>query len=199
MSVPYIVMEMLKGEDLQKRVRREKKLSIDKANSIVLQTAKALGTAHGAGIIHRDLKPGNVFLIQNGDEELVKVLDFGVARTQAAVPRRTPKKSAALLGKPVHRIEISDDQATRVGTVVGTPQYMSPEQARGDKNIDHRADLWSLAVIAYRMLTGKLPFRAKTFDEIVIKLVSKDFIGGHPHRTGAAPRSRRLLRSRVLA
>jgi serine/threonine-protein kinase len=173
-DVPFIVMELLDGEDLQKRLKHEKRLTVETAVSVVWQTARALGVAHAAGIIHRDLKPGNVFLVRQGEEELVKVLDFGVAKTRFDPVDDTRKSGGALIGTPHHRIDVGAE-ATKVGTLLGTPQYMSPEQASGLAKLDHRADLWSLAAIAYRMLTGKLPFNGRTAAEVIAKVV-----GGPP-------------------
>jgi serine/threonine protein kinase len=177
-DVPFIVMELMQGEDLQQRLKRVKTLSVEDARTIVWSTAKALGVAHVAGIIHRDLKPGNIFILKQGEEELVKVLDFGVARTHDAADDDV-KRSSALLGKPVHRIDVSGGE-TKVGTIVGTPQYMSPEQARGTA-MDHRADLWSLGVITYKMLTGKLPYRGKNAAELIVRLCTESFIPATQH------------------
>ena len=180
-DVPFIVMELLEGEDLQKRLKKEKRLTIEDAVNIVWHTAKALGVAHAAGIIHRDLKPGNVFLVRQGDEELVKVLDFGVAKTQFGGDE--PRKPSALVGTPQHRMELEEGEGTKVGTLLGTPQYMSPEQANGVAKIDHRADLWSLAVIAFRMVTGKLPYNGRTAGEVIAKVTGTDA----PKATSIAP------------
>jgi serine/threonine-protein kinase len=148
---PFIVMELLEGEDLGERLRREGRISLAVAARIATQAAKALRRAHEAGIIHRDLKPGNIFLARFDDEEVVKVLDFGVA-------------------KMVRSGAIEDGVATQVGVVFGSPSYMSPEQARGVRALDHRTDLWSLAVILYRAVTGVKPFQATTIADMVIKL-----------------------------
>jgi eukaryotic-like serine/threonine-protein kinase len=130
----FIVMELLEGEDLRDRLMRVRRLDREAACGIIYQVARVLRRAHRAGIVHRDLKPANIFLCQNEDVEVVKILDFGIAKT------------------------LSDCGITAPGTVLGTPAYMSPEQALGVGEIDHRADLWSLGVMAYRMLTGVLPF-----------------------------------------
>ena len=180
-DVPFIVMELLEGEDLQKRLKRDKRLTIEDAVNIVWHTAKALGVAHAAGIIHRDLKPGNVFLVRQGDEQLVKVLDFGVAKTQFGGDE--PRMPSALVGTPQHRVELEEGEGTKVGTLLGTPQYMSPEQANGVGKIDHRADLWSLGVIAFRMVTGKLPYNGSTAGEVIAKVTGLD----PPKATSIAP------------
>jgi serine/threonine-protein kinase len=149
-DTPYMVMECLHGEDLSARLNRETRLSHPAAVSIVSQVATVLRRAHEAGIIHRDLKPGNIFLVRGDeDEEIVKVLDFGLAK----IPRST-----------------SGDEMTKTGMLLGSPRYMSPEQARGLKTIDHRSDLWSLAVIAFRAITGALPFPGDEIGDVLVKI-----------------------------
>jgi serine/threonine protein kinase/class 3 adenylate cyclase len=143
-DTPYIVMELLEGEDLETRLERQGRLAPALVSSLLNQVARALASAHACGIIHRDLKPANLFLARNEGEELVKVLDFGLARWEGGGTA-------------------SDE---RPGRVLGTPRYMSPEQMRGDLRIDHRADLWSLAVVAYRALTGRFPFSADTLGDL---------------------------------
>src|SRR5262249_23753605 len=131
-GTPYIVMELLDGEDLGTRLERVGQLHPAAAAPIAFQIARGLRTAHEAGIIHRDLKPGNIFLCRHQDDELAKVLDFGIA-------------------KSVGDAQIGD--STTTGAVVGSPHYMSPEQARAKKELDARTDLWSFGVILYRALT----------------------------------------------
>lgn len=149
---PYIAMELLEGEDLGERLRREGRLSVAAAARILTQAAKALRRAHEAGIIHRDLKPSNIFLARFDDDEVVKLLDFGVAKLHV---------SGAIEG---------GNQFTQTGVVFGSPSYMSPEQARGVRVLDHRSDLWSLAVILFRAITGVKPFSASSIGDLVIKL-----------------------------
>ena len=150
-AAPYIVMELLDGEDLQTRLGRVVRLPPAAIATILTQAAKALSAAHGAGIVHRDIKPANVFLARSDAEEIVKVLDFGVAALVSGLPS-------------------GEMHVTRAGGVVGTPHYMSPEQVRGAKGVDSRADLWSLGVLAYRALTGRLPFDADAFGELLIQI-----------------------------
>jgi serine/threonine-protein kinase len=149
-GVPYIAMELLDGEDLAVRLRRVHCLSPGETASIVAQVARALARAHAAGFVHRDLKPANIFLVRDDDREIAKVLDFGVAKIDGAV---------------------GVDEVTKTGTVLGTPNYMSPEQVQGVKNLDHRSDLWSLAVVAYRCLTGLLPFDAEALGELFMRII----------------------------
>jgi eukaryotic-like serine/threonine-protein kinase len=153
---PYIVMELLEGEDLDARLSRHGRLPLAAVTTLVTQAAKALGTAHAAGIVHRDLKPANIFLARVEGDELVKILDFGVAAVASSVAG-------------------ADMQATRAGTVLGTPHYMSPEQARSSKNLDHRSDLWSLAVVAYRAISGQHPFTGESLGDLIVKVCTDEF------------------------
>src|SRR3954463_12112457 len=125
---PFIVMELLEGEDLFERIQKRRRLSVTETSKIVTQVARALTRAHAAGIVHRDLKPENVFLVPNEDDEQVKVLDFGVAKVKS--------------GKTTRQ--------TSVGTLIGTPHYMSPEQVKGTNEVDYRTDLWALGIIAFQ-------------------------------------------------
>jgi serine/threonine protein kinase/class 3 adenylate cyclase len=150
----YIVMELLEGEDMEARIVRNPRLSIAAVATFVTQTAKALGAAHAAGIVHRDLKPANIFLARGEAEEMVKILDFGVAAMSS-------------LGDDLH--------TTRTGTVLGTPHYMSPEQARSARTLDHRSDLWSLGVVAYRALTGQHPFTGESLGDLIVKICTDPF------------------------
>jgi len=149
-GIPFIAMELLEGESLEQRLRRLGRLSPDETFSVVTQLVRALSRAHAAGIVHRDLKPDNVFLVRNDEDSIVKILDFGVAKGLV------PSLEGGL---------------TRPGSVVGTPFYMSPEQLRGSREIDHRADLWSLSTIACECLTGRRPFEAEDFAQLALLLL----------------------------
>ena len=162
-DTPYIVMELLEGEDLSSRLQRERRLSLTDASFVLAQSARALRRAHEAGVTHRDLKPSNIFLARIDDETVVKVLDFGVAKLAAAGA-------------------LDASQLTRTGTLLGSPGYMSPEQARG-KEVDSRSDLWALAVILFRCITGVKPFAGDSIAELVIKLC----IDPRPVATHLAP------------
>jgi serine/threonine protein kinase len=145
---PFMVMEYLDGEDLGETLIREAPFTWERARPILLQILAALQAAHDQGVIHRDIKPENVFRISRmGSDDYVKVLDFGIAKVvvrQPADERRGPPKTLA-------------------GQVLGTPAYMAPEQAVGD-NVDARADLYAVGVIAYQMLTGRTPFEGDRAD-----------------------------------
>lgn len=147
---PYIAMEFLDGEDLAHRLERRGRLGPQETVEIVGNVARALTRAHAAGLVHRDLKPENVFLVRDEDREIVKVLDFGIAK--------------------VNRLA-STDGATKTGSLLGTPSYMSPEQAQGIKAVDHRSDLWSLAVVAFRCLTGRLPFVSEALGDLLMQII----------------------------
>ena len=148
-KTPYIAMEYLDGEPLSARLKRRGRLDAHETFHVIRGIGKGLGKAHQAGIVHRDLKPENVFLVPDDGSEIVKVLDFGVAKETTAL-----------------------DSNTRTGALLGTPYFMSPEQAQGTKAIDHRADLWSLAVVAFRCLTGELPFKSHALGDLLIKIVT---------------------------
>jgi serine/threonine-protein kinase len=151
-DLAFIVMELLEGQDLAQRLKREGPLSPDELVKIFTQVCRAVGRAHAAGIIHRDLKPANVFLMDHEDaDETAKVLDFGVAKVEGA------KLSSA-------------GAQTRTGSLIGTPHYMSPEQLQGNKTIDHRSDLWSLGVIAFEALTGRPPFESEGLGDLVLQI-----------------------------
>jgi serine/threonine-protein kinase len=138
---PYMVMEFLQGEDLQQLLQRVGALSPDVAMRIVAQACIGLEKAHAAGVVHRDIKPANLFLARrDAGEVVVKLLDFGVAKVK--MDQFASVEKAAL---------------TRTGAMIGSPLYMSPEQARGDKGIDGRTDLWSLGVVLYEALAGTTP------------------------------------------
>ncbi len=144
----FMIMELLNGESLEQKLEREQKLAPDHGVAIVLQVLSALSAAHDKRIIHRDLKPGNVFLaIDKRGRPEVKLLDFGVAK--------------------IHGPEEADTSLTAPGMILGTPDYLSPEQARGSKEIDQRIDIWSTGVMLYEVLGGRLPFVGETYNEVL--------------------------------
>ena len=165
-GVPFIVMELLEGESLAARIERHHRLAPAETARILTQVARAITRAHEAGIIHRDLKPDNIFLVRNDEEEVAKVLDFGVA-----------KASSHGMGAATG--------ATRTGSVLGTPYYMSPEQAEGMKSIDGRSDLWSLGVIAWECLLGSRPFEAETLGGLLLAICAREI--PVPSTVGAVP------------
>ncbi|MDI3292047.1 serine/threonine-protein kinase [Polyangium sp. 15x6] len=160
----FMVMELLEGETLKERAKRGR-ISIDKIVELFRQILDGLEAAHVAGIIHRDLKPDNVFLQKKraGHDDWVKILDFGIS------------KFAGMSGEA--------EQHTRTGVVMGTPFYMSPEQARAASSVDARSDLYSVTVMLYEMLTGQVPFRGETFAELMFKIVFEP----QPHPKSVSP------------
>ena len=145
------IMELLEGETLQALIKSDGLLYFDRIIKLLLQVCSALGSAHEAGIVHRDLKPGNIFVTHRGRQpDFVKVLDFGIAKL-IDLPT----------GNSLHR--------TAAGTLLGTPEYMSPEQASGRLETDHRTDIYSLGVIMYEMIARQRPFEGKSVAEILVK------------------------------
>jgi serine/threonine-protein kinase len=149
----YLAMEFIEGGSLGDLLDREGTLTLQRAADILAQTADALQAAHDLGIVHRDLKPDNIMLARGrAGADLVKVVDFGIAK--------------AMSGE-------EGQQVTKTGLVVGTPEYMSPEQLSGDK-LDGRSDTYSLALVFYRMVTGTFPFQAESAQEMMIKRLTDD-------------------------
>jgi serine/threonine protein kinase len=162
---PFMVMELLEGETLAARLRREKRLSVADTVQIANLTLRGLSAVHAVGIIHRDLKPDNVYLKTEGDFVYPKILDFGISRSiDPASGQRT-----AL--------------TTRDGVIVGTPEYMSPEQARGVKRLDYRTDIYSMGVLLYEALSGRLPYTSENVGDLIIRIVR----GGAPKLHEIAP------------
>jgi serine/threonine-protein kinase len=162
-EVPYIVMELLDGEHLGARLKREGRISVSAASVIATQVAKALRRAHAAGIIHRDLKPANIFLARSDEDEIVKILDFGIAKATIK--------------------EDEGSEPTKTGVLMGSPNYMSPEQARGSKSIDYRSDLWSLGVILFRAITGEPAFSGESEVDTILNIC----VGPIPVPSAVAP------------
>jgi serine/threonine-protein kinase len=152
-NTPYIVMELLAGEDLEHRLARDGPLSTDHAIAVVTQAARALANAHEQGIVHRDIKPENIFLLAGYDDIFVKVLDFGIAKNV--------EQQGGL---------------TATGVMIGTPAYASPEQLQDAKHVDERTDLWSMGVVAYEALTGRLPFEGANLVRLVLAVREGKFV-----------------------
>ncbi len=145
----YYVMAHVQGESLGDRMRREGKIAEAEARAILAEIADALDYAHHEGVVHRDIKPGNILIVDESGRPMLT--DFGIARRQAA-----------------------GDTITETGVVVGTPHYMSPEQALGEKHLDGRSDLYSLGVVGYQLLTGRLPFSAESPRALLRQQVTKE-------------------------
>jgi serine/threonine-protein kinase len=161
-GVPYYVMEALDGRSLALVIAEDGPLAVPRALALLEQICGALGAAHARGVVHRDVKPANVFVVAGADgAERAKVIDFGISKVAPEEP--------------------SGERLTRTGAIIGTPEYMAPEQAAGDP-VDHRADVYAVGVLAYEMLTGTLPIVADTPVAILV---------AHQTRTPEAPSVRR--------
>ncbi len=150
-GTPYITMELLEGDSLGQRLRRDVMLPLSEVAMVVSHVAKALDVAHGLGIVHRDLKPDNIFLARVHDGLLAKLLDFGIA-------------------KAVDPFLLAARKATITGAILGTPQYMSPEQVSGRRAVDYRTDIWALGVVVCECLTGAVPFSGRTLGELSLSI-----------------------------
>nr|AYM54080.1 protein kinase [Byssovorax cruenta] len=149
----FMVMEYLEGETLGQRIKKTGRLTPAQSTPLLVQVLEALGKAHAAGIIHRDLKPDNIFILpqRSSIRDFVKILDFGVSKFS--------------------QLASDEMSVTRAGAVVGTPYYMSPEQARGSAVVDARSDVYAIGVLLYQATTGQVPFQAETFNELLFKIV----------------------------
>jgi predicted Ser/Thr protein kinase len=153
---PYLVMEYLEGRDMEALVRSGEKLPVSQLVTYVLEACEGLAEAHAAGIVHRDLKPANLFLARRTDGSVrVKLLDFGISKL-TAIPGAGP-----------------DVGMTSTQALMGSPLYMSPEQLRSSKNVDRRADIWSMGVILYECLTSTSPFEAETLPEVCARIMAE--------------------------
>ena len=154
---PYIVMEYLEGTDLAAEIERAGALPLPVVAEYVVQACEAIAEAHGLGIVHRDLKPGNLFLTRRAEgSPLVKVLDFGISKT------------TALTDSNLHM--------TKTSSILGSPLYMSPEQMKSSRNVDGRTDVWSLGVILYEMLGGRVPFTSDTLGGLMAAVMTEAFM-----------------------
>jgi serine/threonine-protein kinase len=151
---PFLVFEFLEGEGLDEKLRREGTVAPELLLEMLVGVARALELAHAQGIIHRDLKPANIYVTRgpNG-QSIAKILDFGISK----------------IFDTGHNFTL-----TRTGTVVGSPAYMSPEQAAGREDIDGRADVWSLGVVMYEALTGTLPHQAANYNQLMVRILTQD-------------------------
>ena len=151
-GLPYMVMELLTGESLQQLLDRRRKLPVEQAVDFAIQIASGLEAAHALGVVHRDLKPDNVFITPSPSGPLLKLLDFGIAKL-----RESSEYKKGL---------------TRPGAIMGTPEYMAPEQLYAADRVDHRADLYSLGVLLYEMLTGERPANGDDAQQIVGQVIA---------------------------
>jgi serine/threonine-protein kinase len=169
-GLPYIVMEYLDGESLEDRIQRERDLPLAEAVRITAHVGRALSRAHARGIVHRDLKPANIFVTKTDDDEMgwvAKVLDFGIAKLD----------------------DNRDKSTTKTGTVLGTPLFMSAEQVRGASTVDARADLYSLGMVFYNMVTGKYAYEGTSFGDLLVSICTDQL----PRLADSAPWASRAL------
>lgn len=173
-GTPFFVMELLRGETLGQRLRREGRLSPADAVAVVAQCARGLSRAHAAGLVHRDLKPDNLFLVDRGDDAIwLKILDFGISKAT--------------------RDDVGPSTLTRDGVVLGTPHYLSPEQAMGEP-LDARSDLFSVGTILFECLTGQTPTQAAaTYEAVVVAICTKDTPDVRAHAPGISPDLARIV------
>jgi serine/threonine-protein kinase len=179
-GAPFIVMEYLKGSDLGRMLLEKGRFEVADAAELVLQACEAIAEAHAIGVVHRDLKPANLFLTTSVDgSPSIKVLDFGVSKVlsdltpsgdvlgMTAPPSEPPATPGTALGfADTHQAVETSVQVTRTQAIVGSPRYMAPEQIRSARDVDARADLWSLGIILYELVTGERPFDAETLDRL---------------------------------
>jgi len=150
-GVQYMVMEYLEGQTLSKLIRTRAPMPVEEAIDLILQACDALGEAHARGIVHRDVKPGNLFITQKNEAPFLKVLDFGISKAP----------------------ELADEQElTATNLILGSPHYVSPEQLRGVKYVDHRTDIWALGVVLYYMLAGRRPFEAEAVSAVCFAIAA---------------------------
>jgi serine/threonine-protein kinase len=156
---PFIIMELLKGEDLEHTIARVGALNIVGASRVISQAAMGLHKAHESGIVHRDIKPANIFMTESeSGDRIIKILDFGIAK-------QTMEQLSSAEGAGL----------TKTGSMLGTPLYMSPEQAQGLKTIDHRTDVWSLGMCLYEALSGRTPWGdVDTLGGLILSICSRD-------------------------
>jgi len=153
----FVVMEFLEGESLAECLARETRLPEQRILKIVSQSASALAAAHAKGIVHRDIKPENLFLLKRRDQDFVKVVDFGISKSLRSSSE-----------------EEEQPRLTQTGMVLGTPLYMSPEQARGDDELDARVDIYALGVIMYEAATGRVPFMGNNYLSVISQVLNEE-------------------------
>jgi len=156
---PLLVMDLLEGEPLASLMERKGALGAAEVGALLVPVVSAVAAAHAAGIIHRDLKPDNIFLLSGKDAGVVKVLDFGIAK----------------LTREIGSIRHTAAELTQTGSVLGTPTYMAPEQVFGERDIDHRADIWSLGIILYECLAGVCPTDGENVGQIFKTISQRSF------------------------
>ncbi|MBI5500257.1 MAG: protein kinase [Deltaproteobacteria bacterium] len=171
----YLVLEFLEGEDFEKVLARQRRLSVGETAEVLVDALDALGAAHAKGIVHRDMKPENVFLVPGRKgERVVKLVDFGIARLADEAD--------------------STMRLTRPGAVMGTPYYMSPEQARGEAAVDAGVDIYAVGVMLFEALAGRLPFMGSSYNEVLSKVLAEPFPSIRETRPDVPEEIERIIR-----
>jgi serine/threonine protein kinase len=156
-ATPVMVMELLRGETFGRKLTREMTLSLRDTLEVILPVISAVGAAHSLGIVHRDLKPENVFLAEDEGRTTVKVVDFGIAKL--------------FVGD-----DLRDSTLTATGTMLGTPHYMAPEQGFGERDVDHRADIWSIGAMLYEALVGGRPIEGNNLGQVLKRFLTSGIV-----------------------
>jgi serine/threonine-protein kinase len=159
---PYIVMDHLEGRDLSRYLAEWGTVDLAFALDVLTQAARAIGRAHALGLVHRDLKPNNLFITRENGRDVVKVLDFGVSKSMRGE---------------------GDEELTKTGEVVGSVHYMAPEQMLNSRDVDARADIWSLGVIGYVLFTKKYPFEGEGLVQVCASVMQNPLVPPSRHRT----------------
>ncbi len=180
-GTPAMVMDYLRGESLATKLSREHKLSAETTAQLIVPALGAVSAAHALGIVHRDLKPDNLFIAIEGDSAAIKVLDFGIAKLTAT------EGEAATTGA-----------LTKTGSVLGTPYYMSPEQAFGEKDVDYKTDIWAFGIILYECLTGRRPTEGDNLGQ-VFKIIATEAIAPPKSHEPSIPAEIDILVMQMLA
>jgi serine/threonine-protein kinase len=191
--LPYIVMELLEGEDLAVRIARDGPVAPAVAKNWLEQLCAGVAQAHAMGIVHRDLKPANVFLTKDG---VIKVLDFGVSKASAALFDESAVTASGSDPKiPIAALAAKDEEVdlTSTRTTLGSPRYMSPEQMRSARDVDERSDIWAIGAIAHEMLSGDPPFEGDDLEAL------RDAITTETPKSLAAPDRLRAIVERCLS
>ena len=167
---PYMVMELLDGNNLEEELQQRGPLPVAEAVLYILEAVEALAEAHAAGIVHRDLKPANLFVARRADRtRLLKVLDFGISKSM------------------MESHGSRDMSLTKTGVIIGSPLYMSPEQMRSTKDADTLSDVWALGAILFQLVTGRPPYEGETIPELCAKLFTEDAPPPSKVRAGLPP------------
>ncbi len=178
-GLPFLVMEPLEGRTLKEMIDERPSIDVATAAFVSCQVLSALSAAHDAGVIHRDLKPSNIFLVETGAAlPEVKLLDFGISRLMRQ----------GLMNRQAVTIPV-----TQTGVVLGTPQFMSPEQARGQRDIDHRTDLFSLGTVLYLALCGEMPFRGENYNALIAAIMTDEPARPRARRPDLSPEMEKVI------